>query len=257
MKHHLRVPTKEQYAYIESEFDGTLEEAVAEYRRLTALVQGKDDGFVKVETFTGETILWNAELHEYRDLDGKKLLSGSAYKKSLEKPFDLDRIAPATAKKYGVAEADIKAMWEMNSFCSTRYGDSLHKAMELYRKFGHLAEKLGDKEYFLPKNGTLRKAVLAFPEKAQGFAELMISAVDHGMVGQIDWLTVTGEKSGIVEDYKSDMDIAKTRDGHMKQLSFYAHILIHHGWTIEKVRVWNWTGEEWKSYDSEVLPLEV
>lgn len=40
MKNILRIPTKEQYAYIETEFEGTPDEAVVEYLRLTSLVQG-------------------------------------------------------------------------------------------------------------------------------------------------------------------------------------------------------------------------
>lgn len=40
MKTTLRIPTTEQYAYCEFEFEGTAEEAIAEYHRLTALVSG-------------------------------------------------------------------------------------------------------------------------------------------------------------------------------------------------------------------------
>ena len=38
-KYHIRVPA-DQYAYLEAEFEGTSEEAVEEYRRLTKLVKG-------------------------------------------------------------------------------------------------------------------------------------------------------------------------------------------------------------------------
>ena len=36
----LRIPTNEQYAYIEIEFFGTPEDAISEYNRLTKLVKG-------------------------------------------------------------------------------------------------------------------------------------------------------------------------------------------------------------------------
>lgn len=256
MKHLLRVPTQEQYAYIEAEYEGSPEEAVAEYKRLTQLVHAKQGTFEKITTFTGETILYDCDAHRYTTLDGKPLISGSAYKKSLEKEFP-PTMAKTIAKKYGVDEADIQAMWKANGFCSTRFGDALHKAMELYRKYGHLAEKLGEKEYFLPKNSTLRKAVLAFPDKSEGHSEIMVSAVELGMVGQIDWLADAGAKVGRVEDYKSDMEVEKNLPGHFNQLSFYAHILRHHGWKIEQVRVWNWTGDKWVAYDSEVVDLKM
>ncbi len=44
MKHLLRIPTTEQYAYIEAEFEGTSEGAFAEYNRLTDLVKGIEAG---------------------------------------------------------------------------------------------------------------------------------------------------------------------------------------------------------------------
>jgi len=40
MKTTLRIPTLEQYAYCEFEFEGTAEEAIVEYRRLTKLISG-------------------------------------------------------------------------------------------------------------------------------------------------------------------------------------------------------------------------
>lgn len=39
MKYHLRVPTSEQYAYIEAEYEGSAEEAVEAYRELTVAVR--------------------------------------------------------------------------------------------------------------------------------------------------------------------------------------------------------------------------
>ena len=39
-KYELRIPAAEQYAYISSFFNGTAEGAVAEYRRLTAIMTG-------------------------------------------------------------------------------------------------------------------------------------------------------------------------------------------------------------------------
>jgi hypothetical protein len=40
MTHELRIPTTEQYAYINVQFEGTAEEAFDEYQRLTKLVKG-------------------------------------------------------------------------------------------------------------------------------------------------------------------------------------------------------------------------
>lgn len=40
MIHTLRIPAKEQYAFYEFQFEGTVEEAMAEYKRITDLVHG-------------------------------------------------------------------------------------------------------------------------------------------------------------------------------------------------------------------------
>lgn len=45
--HTLRIPTSEQYAYIEIQFIGTGEEALEEYRRLTTLVKAENGGIEK------------------------------------------------------------------------------------------------------------------------------------------------------------------------------------------------------------------
>jgi hypothetical protein len=252
--HTLRIPTKEPYAYIEFTFEGTPEDAHAEYQRLTRLVQGKtEDGFMKTTTFTGEEIMYNEATHEYKSLDGKPLISGSAYKKSLEAPFPQD-MAKKVADKLGVPVEDIENMWALNSKTSTSFGTALHTGLELYRKYSHLKAK----EYYLPKNTTIREAVLAFPEKdIRGFCEVMVSDVRAGMVGQIDFLGITPDTGGyLVEDYKSDTTIEKNLAGHFNQLSFYAHILINKNYRVETLIIWNWDGKEWKKYTSPVLELK-
>ena len=54
-KHTLRIPCREQYAYIEVEFEGTSDEAVAEYERLTRMVA--EEGLPTKE--------WNRFLDDY------------------------------------------------------------------------------------------------------------------------------------------------------------------------------------------------
>jgi len=254
----LRIPTKEQYAYIEVQFEGSADEALEEYRRLTDLVNGRQGAFQVINTFTGEQVLYDEVSHIYKTLDGKKMLSGSAYKRSLEKPFPLT-MAKTVGDKYGMPEEDVRYMWKLNGDISSGFGTSVHKGLELYRKFRH---HKNEKSYFLPKNPCIREIVEKFPElDAEGHSEIMVSDVKNLRVGQIDWLNVLHalEKVGIPDDYKSDADIAKNLKGHFHQLSFYAQILIAHGWTIPKVRVWNWDFEKkvWTVYESPVLDLKV
>lgn len=254
MNHTLRIPTKEQYAYIEVAFEGTPDEALVEYRRLTDLVQGVKGDFKEVVTFTGETILYDLVNHGYKTLDGKPLLSGSKYKKDLEAPFPPDQHIK-TGDKYGMPPEDVQAMWSMNSYVSRNFGNAVHKGLEMYLKYQH---HTNEKNYFLPNNKIVRQAVLAFPDlDSEGHSEIMVSDTKQGMVGQIDRLKVIGEKVGEIEDFKTDADIKKNLKGHFNQLSFYAHILRAFGWEIETLRIWNWDGAVWTKYESPVLELKL
>lgn len=58
MKTILRVPTMEQYAYIEVEFDSDADGAFDEYKKLTALVKGEDRAGLS-------TVDWNGALDVY------------------------------------------------------------------------------------------------------------------------------------------------------------------------------------------------
>lgn len=61
----LRIPTQDQFAFLECEFEGTADEAYAEYRRVTAMVQG-GEGLPDKE--------FNAVLDEY--LTTKQIKNG-------------------------------------------------------------------------------------------------------------------------------------------------------------------------------------
>lgn len=215
----------------------------------------KKGKFIELETFTGEMIRYDAVNHSYTDIEGNALVSGSQYKKSLEKPFPLEDILPKMEKKHGVSAETIKEMWAINSKTSILLGESLHSAMEQW--FKHRANGT-EKEYHLAKHPFLREAVNSFPLKDErALPEVVVSAVKIGMVGRIDLLTITGEKEAIVEDYKSDADIKKNLPSHFNQLSFYANILQHHGWSVPKVRIWNYGGKGWEKFESEVLEVKI
>lgn len=211
------------------------------------------DGFELLTSFTGEKIMYNDDLHKYKDLEGNALLSGSAYKKSFDRPFDLENISKSVAKKYEVDQQTIKDMWSHNSKTSIFFGNALHNAMEQWYRF---REDGTEKEYHLPKHPFLRGTIESFPLKNQEvIPEVLVSDVKNGRVGQIDGIQITGEKTCVLIDYKTDANVEKNVEGHFKQLSFYAHILKEFGWNVEKVAVWNYT-TEWKEFESPVLELE-
>lgn len=209
--------------------------------------------FVETDTFTGEKVLYNQETHEYTDLDGNKLISGSQFKKQFDTVFDKEKILPLMEKKYNVKASVIGEIWEANSKISTTFGTAVHLAMEQY--FKHRKNGCDEKEYHLPKQIFLRNVVDTFPLKdMEILPELMVSCLKKKMVGQIDGLVVTGDKQGYIVDYKTDAKIEDNLLGHFIQLSFYARILQEHGWVIEKVEVWNYT-ERWTAYVHEVIDV--
>jgi hypothetical protein len=83
----------------------------------------------------------------------------------------------------------------------------------------------------------------------------MVSDIKNGRVGQVDLLVETGEKTGYIIDWKTDFSVKKNLKKHFNQLSYYSHILIEHGWTIEKVEVHNFVENQWEIHTSEVLPI--
>jgi len=256
MRFKFHIPTQ-QYGFLEVEGDiSEIKRAELVYNHYAENpLKFRGGKFVDVKTFTGETIRYNAETHKYTDLDGNLLVSGSQYKKSLEKPFPIDDILPKMEKKYGIPAQTIKEMWNLNGKTSSLLGEALHSAMEQW--FLHRANGT-EKEYHIAKHPFLRKAVETFPLKEDNaIPEVIVSAVKAGMVGRIDLLTITGDKEAIVEDYKSDSDVKKNVEGHFNQLSFYAKILQHHGWSIPKVRVWNYAAKGWEKFESKVLDVKI
>lgn len=255
-----------QYGNIQPEIVGTgytieearedafkqMEEIWARYGEKPLKVK-QTGGVVEVTTFTGEKVLWNASAHEYTDMQGNHLVSGSEYAKSFEKDFDTALLSGKIATKFNVDPQEVVDVWAGNSKISTTFGNALHLAMEQYFKYKHVA--CDDKEYNLAKPMFLREAVKAFPLKDENIIpEVVLSNVENKMAGTTDGLHITGEKSCDILDYKSDSDVAKNLPKHFRQLSYYAKILQLAGWSVGKVVVWNYT-DKWEAHESEVLEV--
>lgn len=213
--------------------------------------------FEEITTFTGEKIRWYADRHEYTDLDGNHLISGSEYAKSFDKPFDTAMLSGKVGAKYKVEPSTIADVWKCNSKISTTFGNALHLAMEQWFKYKHAA--CGDKEYNLAKPTFLREAVLTFPLKdANVLPEIVVSWVAKKMAGTIDGIEIVDEAKKIINilDYKSDTDVEKNLPKHFRQLSYYAKILQLAGWSVGKLVVWNYTDGKWTAHESDVLEVE-
>ena len=222
---------------------------------------------VKLLTFTGEDVMWSEETHTYTDMKGKVLLSGSKYAGKNSPKFPKDIVLPKMAAKTGVDAATIDSMWGMKGSMSLDIGNAMHKALEMFHLYGEDGAKIqeangDDENYALPKQPYLRRSVIDFLEKfgADALSEVIVSDVENGMAGTIDRLEVIDSDKNIcrVGDYKSNTEIKKPKMlEYQKQLSFYAHILINKGWTVEGLDLYHLDKEEkWVKVEMEVLDLE-
>lgn len=223
--------------------------------------------FEKRTTFTGEEVLWNEADHVYTDMAGKVLLSGSKYADQHSPKFDMAMILPKTAKAWGVDESVLKDIWKMNSDISLHWGSAIHGVLELLHKHVGVGEAIATKKelldnYVTPKQPHLRKVVEDFITKfgLDALPEVLISDVKNEMAGTIDRLEILDSEKKVcrVGDYKTNAEMDnKKRLKYQKQLSFYAQILINHGWTVTGLDLFYLdTTDGWVKEEMEVLSLE-
>lgn len=228
-------------------------------------VRGETTTYKRIKTFTGEEIFYDEVGHNYMDLSGNKLLSGSAYAEKNSPKFNKELLTPKTAKAWGVDEKELGELWTMNGEVSSFYGSSIHKALEVWHKFNSLgsavqAHKELEENYCLPKNVYLQNIVKEFDEKfgRDAAVELFVSDAAHGMVGQIDRLQILDFKNKVcrIGDYKTNNDLDDKKIAkYQHQLSFYAHILINMGWKVEGLDIFHHDGEVWSKIELDVLEL--
>lgn len=230
-------------------------------------LKDKYGGGVKLTTFTGEEILWNEETHTYTDLNGNVLLSGSKYADMHSPKFDMEQILPKTAKSWEVDESALKDLWKANSEVSLHWGSAIHKALEIAHNFYGMGEHIQSKKelennYTAPKQTHLRRIVQEFIDTygLSGLPEVLISDVKNGRAGTIDRLEIIDAEAKVcrVGDYKTNAEMdSKKKLKYQKQLSFYAHILIAHGWTVTGLDLFYLDEDDhWVKEELEVLDLE-
>jgi len=217
----------------------------------------------KRTSFTGEELFYNDDAHVYTDLEGNVLLSGSKFAAQFSPKFDLAMMLPKTAKAWGVDESELGAVWELNAKVSTEYGSSIHTALELWHRFKEMGAKVQEhksltENYALPKTKYLREIVLAFDAEygTDAMAEVLISDVKQKRAGQIDRLAILNLEDKVcrVQDYKSNADLdSKKMLQYQKQMSFYAWILMAHGWIVEGLDIFHWNDGIWKLTELPVL----
>lgn len=194
--------------------------------------------WTRLLTYTWEQVEYDEEAHAYRTTAGTPLVSASQF--AAGEPFDSQNIARAVARKYGADPAAVLDMWDRNGKVSRTFGSALHLAMEQW--FRH-RRSLPAKGYHIPKPAFLRDAIHTFPLRdAEVLPEVLVSAVDLGMVGRVDGLVEISPRTFDIIDYKSDFDAEKNAEHHEKQLNFYRTILEHKGFRVRNLVIWSYTG---------------
>jgi hypothetical protein len=217
-----------------------------------------------INTFTGETIIYDDQYHTYYSTAGVRLLGASSYAKRFAKPFPKEAIIEKLTKTWDMPARDIEQMWSINGEISNSYGTAIHAAMELwyrYHKKGKEIQTLKNTEqnYALPKNVYIRNIVLDF---VSAFGELDItpevalSCVRKGMAGRTDGVRHIGDKTCRVIDFKTNNDMSDDKLlGYQHQLSFYADMLQEAGWTVEGLDIYYHDGDGWHGIELPVLPV--
>lgn len=233
---------------------------------LTQKVVTASDPGIKVLSFTGEELMYNDDTHVYTNMEGDVLQSGSYYSKDVMPKFDIDAIVPRTSKAWEVDPSDLKDVWKFAGDVATNYGSSIHAALEAYHLYKELGQSVMDKKelefnYVLPKNKYLRDIVLDFEEKfgLTAEVEVLVSDIKNLRAGQIDRLEIIDAEKKIcrIGDYKTNFELDKKKIlGYQHQLSFYAHILMEHGWTVQGLDIFH-LKDVWEKIELEVLDLVV
>lgn len=250
MKINAHVPTQ-QYGFIELTDlpDDPVEVEKAYNRYAETPIKLKSGKRKEVECFVGGSIFYDDDTHTYTNEKGEVYMSGSQYAKSLEKPFELDKVSEAIARKFNADAQAIRDMWKLKGDISSGFGTAIHAALEMYGKYDGLAQSI-DKNTALHDHPVIKSAVQSFyaPRMAEK-AEYEVMIVDHKAkrAGQIDRLLITGDKKCRIQDYKTNADITNKLESYWVQLKFYAEILEANGWKVEGLDIFHWAGE-WKEY---------
>ena len=201
-----------------------------------------------VTSFTGEKFYYNDDTHEYFSLDGKVLLSGSAYAKQFDKVFDKEAVSTKESARTGVPKEILLKMWQLTSDVSTSFGTAVHDAVELVIMGGSL-----DK---VPV--TIRDTVDSLVKEVAKYnmvpiTEVLVSNLAAGHVGRIDCLLVDDPeqpKKFRIIDYKTNRELKKHKiTVYTKQLEFYRDILTSFGMECEGLALLHHDGNELTVYD--------
>jgi hypothetical protein len=225
---------------------------------------------------SGTRVTFDPVEHSYQTQDGKSWLSGSTFASRYKSEFNAPLISGKMAAKHDVDAADIMSMWELNRDASSMVGSAVHAALQLRGQYAELSKtvKDGSLESALTKNTILLPLVEAFFETRdheEAYYEVFVADPVRAHCGFIDRLVKEPDGTLVVEDFKTNTDLAKSETiqtpfkgvventkmgAYWLQLSFYARILEAHGHPVRLLRIHHWTNGEWVTHEREPIDLD-
>lgn len=239
-----------RYGYVEAE--GTLKELLNLHNEIADEPLAMNNGaYTKIKSITGETILYNDAIHQYKDEEGNQLVGGSTFASEFKKPFPRKKILAAMVKKHKCKESDISAQWDMSGEIARNYGTAMHAALEYHFTY---RDNLW---YNPPKHPRLKQMISTLKiakTKNKVISEALVSNIRRRMCGQIDLMELTGNKKCVIHDWKFSGDISKDLYSYEIQINYYRKILEFAGWEVEGMHIWNHNGK-WTEYETDIINI--
>lgn len=164
--------------------------------------------------------------------------------------FPKGLIAAQVAKRDGREPEEVLDQWAMAGEVSTLYGDAVHKAIELYIKYGVICKTNHIKEAV--------EQIAKIIKRENVVSELIVKDDELKIAGRLDMIEKLGDRRVIINDTKTNYDLDGSK-GYMLppfdnlknsnlnkyrlQQSIYRHLLMRQNLTVEKIRLFHWNGE--------------
>ena len=201
--------------------------------------------------------------HQYRK-NGEGYQSVTGFLSKFKPPFPKGVLAEKIAKKEGKTPDDILSKWDLNAEISRDYGNSIHRGIEYWIKYGEI-----------PKTPHIKSAVEKFAKKynrEKMKTEIMVDNDEYKLVGTIDQLHILGKKRIKITDVKTnreltdkaykkflaplnDLPLTKLNEYRL-QLSTYKYLLELKGFTVESIDLEHWNGEDYKTINLEPIDIK-
>ena len=162
------------------------------------------------------------ETHEYH-IGKEQYISVSTLIKKYSPVFNAEGAAWGTAKKLGITQKEVLAMWERNKELSCIKGTNIHLYAELFTEGVRPYTDKKD-EYFYYKK-TVENMVGTLFTGELIINEAMLYSKKYKVAGQTDFLLYDDEKESIiVGDYKTNANIRKKEKYNKNMLGILRHL---------------------------------